>query len=625
MSHSRATAPSASREAKPAAVMRAVVPLRASSSFRASEEAGTGLRIDFSRIPIVAGRPLLQRKLTVGAADDCCEREADAMAAEVMRAPLAAPVTRRAGAVQRKCGACAQEEENKKVRRRSADSSHGGGALAPPIVHQVLRTPGDPLASSTRAFFEPRFGHDFSRVRVHADAQAARSAQSVGAQAYTVGNHIVFNTGRYAPATAGGDELLAHELTHTVQQGATPASTLRRSAGGFFANMGRAFVGIFTDEPDYSDDDLNAYLGVLDTTGDIEDDYDSDNKARAVVNKWKKGGSPFSLTEQRKALLIREMLSGVVGDDDEIAILEVLERSFNFELTYMFGAGGVTVATLDSKLDGEEHDRLKDFFERRFQNGFDGAMHGDLTPRQTGLPNDVGEPLGQFNLMAESHTQWDVACVLGILCSEDQSVVAELPKLTVQTADQVVEVYWEYDGAKWQKKERNRGAFSKADEKIIGLKSDMTCARAAEAIVHEVRHQGQAASMDPIAKELDAYTFAEEWSIKRGLPGFSPAFHTSVKDAKAGTEKIVPDAAAIDAYVKKRYSGGAGTPGDQVIGHLATGEAKIEHPDGTTDNRPANVGDSHQDVAATKANLSNLPKVDPKLWVCPQTGPQKSP
>jgi len=58
---------------------------------------------------------------------------------------------------------------------------------------------------------------------------------------------------------------------------------------------------------------------------------------------------------------------------------------------------------------------------------------------------------------------------------------------------------------------------------------------------------------------------------------------------------------------------------------LALDRAKIEHPDGTTDNRPANVGDSHQDVAATKANLSNLPKVDPKLWVCPQTGPQKSP
>src|SRR4029079_16408799 len=102
---------------------------------------------------IVAGRPLLQRKLTVGAADDCCEREADAMAAEVMRAPLAAPVTGRAGAVQRKCGACAQEEANKKVRRRSADSSHGGGALAPPIVHPVVRKTREPHACSNSAFF----------------------------------------------------------------------------------------------------------------------------------------------------------------------------------------------------------------------------------------------------------------------------------------------------------------------------------------------------------------------------------------------------------------------------------------------------------------------------------------
>jgi hypothetical protein len=104
------------------------------------------------------------------------------------------------------------------VRRFAAGSD--GPALAPPIVHEVLRSPGQPLDAATRAFMEPRFGHDFSRVRVHADAQASESAQAVHALAYTVGQDVVFRSGQYQPQTAGR-HLLAHELVHVVQQ--TPA------------------------------------------------------------------------------------------------------------------------------------------------------------------------------------------------------------------------------------------------------------------------------------------------------------------------------------------------------------------------------------------------------------------
>src|ERR1044072_3294919 len=89
---------------------------------------------------------------------------------------------------------------------------------APSIVHDVLRLNGQPLDASTRAFFEPRFGHDFSRVRIHADAEAAKSAAAVNALAYTSGEHIVFQTGRYAPSSTAGRRLLAHALTHVVQQ-----------------------------------------------------------------------------------------------------------------------------------------------------------------------------------------------------------------------------------------------------------------------------------------------------------------------------------------------------------------------------------------------------------------------
>ena len=90
----------------------------------------------------------------------------------------------------------------------------------PQEVHGVLQSAGRGLDAASRSFFEPRFGHDFSRIRVHDDGRAADSARAVAARAYTVGHHIVFDAGEYAPTTAVGRRLLAHELTHSVQQGA---------------------------------------------------------------------------------------------------------------------------------------------------------------------------------------------------------------------------------------------------------------------------------------------------------------------------------------------------------------------------------------------------------------------
>jgi Domain of unknown function (DUF4157)/Xanthomonas XOO_2897-like deaminase len=106
----------------------------------------------------------------------------------------------------------------------------GRRPAVPQVVDGVVNAPGRPLDAETRALFEPRFRHDFSRVRVHTDARAAESARSVGARAYTVGQHIAFDTGRYAPNSAFGQQLLAHELTHAVQQVET--STQRVDVAG---------------------------------------------------------------------------------------------------------------------------------------------------------------------------------------------------------------------------------------------------------------------------------------------------------------------------------------------------------------------------------------------------------
>lgn len=100
-----------------------------------------------------------------------------------------------------------------------------GRKVSPPSVHEVLRSPGRPLDAATRAYMEPRFGHDFRQVRIHTDARAAESARAVKAAAYTVGRHVVLGAGRYAPGTRAGRQLLAHELAHTVQQeGGAPAA-----------------------------------------------------------------------------------------------------------------------------------------------------------------------------------------------------------------------------------------------------------------------------------------------------------------------------------------------------------------------------------------------------------------
>ena len=111
------------------------------------------------------------------------------------------------------CAECRKKQPG--LQRKEAGAAP---AVAPPIVHEVLRSPGRPLEPETRSLMENRFGHDFGHVRVHADAQAAESARAVGALAYTVGRDVVFGAGQLAPSSSAGRRLLAHELTHVAQQ-----------------------------------------------------------------------------------------------------------------------------------------------------------------------------------------------------------------------------------------------------------------------------------------------------------------------------------------------------------------------------------------------------------------------
>jgi peptidoglycan hydrolase-like protein with peptidoglycan-binding domain len=176
----------------------------------------------------------LQARLEISAPGDALEQEADRVADRVtaMSAPGAAP------AIQRRAGGAGLPE------------------AAPPLVQQAVQAPGRPLDGATRAFMEPRFGRDLGAVRVHTDTQAAQSAHAVNALAYTVGRDIVFGAGRYAPSTAEGRNLLAHELTHTIQQTGNAAPPLQRLMGDGHDLTAPRFAGDLVLEAVYDNERL---------------------------------------------------------------------------------------------------------------------------------------------------------------------------------------------------------------------------------------------------------------------------------------------------------------------------------------------------------------------------------
>ena len=154
---------------------------------------------------IGASSNVLQKKLAIGSVDDPLEREADRVADEVMRMTVHEATPLDLGQPSRPM-----------VSRLGESAALGGDA--PSSVHAILASPGQPLPPSARSFVEPRFGYNFGQVRVHTDGLAQQSAREINAHAYTVGSHVVFGAGRYAPDTTGGKHLLAHELTHVLQQ-----------------------------------------------------------------------------------------------------------------------------------------------------------------------------------------------------------------------------------------------------------------------------------------------------------------------------------------------------------------------------------------------------------------------
>lgn len=181
-----------------------------------------------ARVPLSAPRlpapMVLQPKLLVGAVDDPLEREADSMADQI--AQSGAPDA----AAPEKFGV-ARGRREATGRATATASGSANFAAATPLVNAALARPGSPLDGESRSAFGSRFGRDFSAVRVHTDSAAAASARALSASAYTVADNIVFGEGKFEPRSPAGRRLLAHELTHVVQQSGLPRTAPHRDDG----------------------------------------------------------------------------------------------------------------------------------------------------------------------------------------------------------------------------------------------------------------------------------------------------------------------------------------------------------------------------------------------------------
>jgi len=322
------------------------------------------------------------------------------------------------------------------LQRRTPALENNGPSDAPPIVHDALRSSGEPLDQATRAFFERRFTHNFSsvpnrakiqqhagshlgigpaddqfereanhisagvmqhplpttsralaqppvdlsQVRIHTGALASQSARAVNASAYTVGRDIVFGSGRYAPETSAGRSLLAHELVHVFQQSQQAATVAQRA-------------------PDEKKD-LEDYATFLTSNKKIEGKPASKQKALQLIDFVIKAKTGPGVGDDDRYLLILELAAGKPSQADLDGILELLERMTSQGHEKLFQKGRVDVNKLAPLFTGKNKDRLEDFFNRRFEGGLVTVKAGQIKP--IGERLEPGVPLASIQIIKDT-------------------------------------------------------------------------------------------------------------------------------------------------------------------------------------------------------------------------------
>ncbi|MEK6372696.1 MAG: DUF4157 domain-containing protein [Acidobacteriota bacterium] len=451
---------------------------------------------DFSQIPIhppTAGA--IQTKLAINKPGDEYEQEADRIAEQVMRTPNPQLRTEQPG----------REHESLQTKRVQASDTRQ--VAAPPIVHEVLHSPGRLLDPATRNFMEPRFERDFGGVRVHTDPQAGRSAQAVQAQAYTVGRDIVFGAGQYSPATSGGQSLLAHELAHTLQS-ATSSPTLRRKP-----DDGKATKPSKSEPPDKK----------ADTVVEIQ--------LSPWVNKaW------FTTSE----LLLDRELSPLLFKDGKVPpgfTLAAVTDSLVTNKWVLTGPEGQDISSVSSP------------FNERFANQLadERARQQALEQKQSAVMNDasVREARARFRARHDGHS-------VKVLDNIDAALI----RVTRNNPNLLIAYYDYYADAKLTdeiEKKKDTGATASGDTdinpRVLGLDSVFPTSDPYSllggTLIHEYVHTPQGPRGYPheqVPKEAKAYgvelVLAEHMGDKKRVDFINARYTNDIMDQKFGGDKI---------------------------------------------------------------------------------------
>lgn len=335
----------------------------------------------------------IQPKLAINQSGDKYEQEANAVADQVMRMETSPMLARSPLPIQRMCSACEEKQEVQRIEEPHWEESKGmtkskdGYNLASPGLTQELHNTqgkGQTMDPGTHASMNNAFGRDLSHVRIHTDQKAVQMNKGIQAKAFTHGSDIFFNEGQYKPESTSGKHLLAHELTHVVQQGkggtkiqrtaenagwgsligagagallgtliggaATEGTAAGFGWGALIGGVAGAAIGAIwgaftgnkksTDQTEETparqyirEEELQAYIASLAQNNQIENHNESHVKARLIIAKWRTGNARFVLPASILVLLIRELINGNTSEADQQSILHILSSTPNNEYT----------------------------------------------------------------------------------------------------------------------------------------------------------------------------------------------------------------------------------------------------------------------------------------------------
>jgi Domain of unknown function (DUF4157)/A nuclease family of the HNH/ENDO VII superfamily with conserved AHH len=365
--------------------------------------------------------PAIQKKLSVGASNDSYEVEADTVADKVMKMQdTEKPTFSHSGPlIQKKCTHCEEEEE--RIRKKPLAESitpivqksalqNGVASHAPSHLESQIhatRGAGSLMDSSTRDFMENRFGVDFSDVRIHTNSSAVQMSQELHAQAFTVGNDVYFNEGKYSPNTDSGKHLLAHELTHTVQQSGSEVKKLQKKTvtapviqRNVFGDIGRGIGRAASTAWDYT--------------------------GGAVIRF---GGRVIEWVEDRAIEIINSIAPGLI---------DFLRSSIWEPIRDLIASG------LDAMTGG--------LFSRLQEEGLSGVLHSFVDGIILSLQGEIADACRSFALLADKIFNFLAKIgsgALGRLRDAFNTVSGVLSSIWTDYAKPVMEAIAHYAGAAW--------------------------------------------------------------------------------------------------------------------------------------------------------------------------------